>query len=742
MSDLIDTCSRCLQPKKISKSARMTQWIFICNCEGLNDTANSISYQLCKSCSKRIQSESSGSLTQWVFKEDFCKCVNKEVIDVSITPHKPDSTEIHNQSEQIKDLIEVDSDLLPVDRYLPIEKLGEGASGAVYLCKDRLLENEVAVKTLRFLNSEQLLSFQNEARLISQLTHPRVVKIMDFGATDAGYPYMVLEYIDGVNLKLLLLEKGRLSWEEACQIVVQMCEALTYTHGKGVYHRDLKPSNIMIEDLQECRIKLIDFGVAALKLDRESQVDYQGTTIVGTPAYMGPDQANGYSYDSRSEVYSIGCVLFELLTGEQLLLGETALETINRHINETIPPISKFIRDDYPKKLDKILSTCLAKNPDDRYQNVELLQNAFLDLFNSTETQNLSTKKLEAFRSVSKRVSGRKLFLSVVTIVVLFLSFSLLFPFVNRTPLENAEKPSPATKKIDAIGADLFSTKFQMNNSHGDWWWFNMSPMSDAEIKDLARLKNLRNLWIDVGSLSVDSILSLKKYKLKKLGLIDVPLSGEHMEALSQLSTLEELHLIENRIQSDDHFSSFKNLTDLKSLLINSQTITNNSIEILSKSTDLTILSLNGCKNISDVAIKSLTKMKNLERLSLADTSFTEDGIIKVTRLEKLIVLSLARLPCSKKSINEVSKMKLKKLSLRYCKLSKEDMKVLANIPSLEFLDVRDALNINAKLLRDFQIYRHQKNYNSCFISWRKRSSLMQAAEALDSTIDDYRIWK
>ncbi|MBK9143312.1 MAG: serine/threonine protein kinase [Candidatus Melainabacteria bacterium] len=274
--------------------------------------------------------------------------------------------------------IEVEADSFPLDRYLPLGELGRGASGTVYLCRDRVLGKEVAVKVLHLLTAEQLLLFQDEARALSKLEHHNIVSILDFGATDSGVPFMVLEHFPGENLTEYLERSGVMDEDTARQVFGQIMEGLAYSHSRGIFHRDLKPNNFMLRnagtDNLEVEVKIIDFGVARVAELSGRVTEYQGRTLAGTPFYMSPDVINGHAYSRASEVYSLGCVLFEALTGMKPFEADSALGTLALHAEVEAPRLSDVVDHQYSKHIEEFLAQCLEKDPEKRFATMEEAQ--------------------------------------------------------------------------------------------------------------------------------------------------------------------------------------------------------------------------------------------------------------------------------------------------------------------------------------------------------------------------------
>ncbi|MBX9695778.1 MAG: serine/threonine-protein kinase, partial [Cyanobacteria bacterium] len=325
---------------------------------------------ICAACKKQIGSRRHGSLTQFIFGPEQCSC--DKPVSLNMEPPSALQTNKHRaETDDDEASIEIDPATFPVDRYKPIALLGTGAAGKVYLCRDRHLANkQVAVKVLHRLTADQLIDFQEEARATSNLHHENIVSVIDFGVTQGSVPYMVMGYIPGVSLDSLLVREGSLSLEVAVAIGIQLCEALSYVHEQKILHRDIKPSNILVHESEaQLHITLIDFGVAKVKEVTGKGIRVGDQTLAGTPAYMAPDTVSGFEYDERSEVYSVGCVLFELLAGAPPLLHKSALSTLERHAREHAPSLESVAHRKFPPQLEAVVHQCLEPVPDKRIQS-------------------------------------------------------------------------------------------------------------------------------------------------------------------------------------------------------------------------------------------------------------------------------------------------------------------------------------------------------------------------------------
>ncbi|HET8528804.1 MAG TPA: Stk1 family PASTA domain-containing Ser/Thr kinase [Gaiellaceae bacterium] len=251
-------------------------------------------------------------------------------------------------------------------RYTVVRKLGAGGMANVYLAEDQELGRRVAIKILneRHANDEQFVErFRREAKNAAALSHPNIVSIYDRGEAEGTY-YIAMEYIDGRSLKELVVTRGPAPLTVAVEYARQILSALRFAHRHGIVHRDIKPHNVLVD--AEGRVKVTDFGIARAGT---SQMTEAGS-IVGTAQYLSPEQARGTNVDQRSDVYSLGIVLYELLTGTVPFTGDTPVEIAMKHLSAVPEPPSER-RPDVPRDLDLIVLRALAKDPEDRYQSAE-----------------------------------------------------------------------------------------------------------------------------------------------------------------------------------------------------------------------------------------------------------------------------------------------------------------------------------------------------------------------------------
>ena len=264
------------------------------------------------------------------------------------------------------------------DRYEVVKTIGEGGMANVYLARDIILDRNVAVKVLRgdLATDEKFVRrFQREALSASSLTHPNIVEIYDVGEDDGNY-YIVMEYIDGKDLKQLLKKRGNLTISEVVDIMLQITSAMSVAHDSLIIHRDLKPQNILIKEDGE--IKITDFGIAmALNATHLTQTN----SAMGSVHYFPPEQASGKGATLKSDVYSLGIMMYELLTGELPFRGDNAVEIALKHLKEPIPSI-RSINDNIPQSIENIIVTATAKNAKNRYNNARDMHEDLLTCLN------------------------------------------------------------------------------------------------------------------------------------------------------------------------------------------------------------------------------------------------------------------------------------------------------------------------------------------------------------------------
>ncbi|MGB8435292.1 MAG: serine/threonine-protein kinase, partial [Burkholderiales bacterium] len=257
------------------------------------------------------------------------------------------------------------SDTTKLGKFEVRREIGKGAMGVVYEGFDPMIERTVAIKTIRAENlqgddaQEQLARFRREAQSAGKLTHPNIVSVYDFGLDDGTY-YIAMEFVKGRELQDILGKNERFGVAGIVQVMTQLLEALDYSHRNGVVHRDIKPSNIIL--LDDGTVKVADFGIARI----ESSNLTQAGMVLGTPSYMSPEQFMGQTVDGRTDLFSSGVILYQLLTGEKPFTG--SVTTIMHKVLQEQPLPPSKLNVQVPRAFDAVVQKALAKRPDERYQ--------------------------------------------------------------------------------------------------------------------------------------------------------------------------------------------------------------------------------------------------------------------------------------------------------------------------------------------------------------------------------------
>jgi serine/threonine protein kinase len=271
-------------------------------------------------------------------------------------------------------------------RYEAVRLLGEGGMGRVYLARDLELNRQVVVKVMHdHIAADPTFRerFERETKLMTRLSHPYVVTLFDASVRDpvglnreSSSPCIVMEYVKGVNLDTLLARNGRFSPPRVGRLLGQLCEALQAAHDLDIIHRDLKPANIMVIDADTPRekIKVMDFGLAKQPGEMNKVTDTNVDFAVGTPGYMAPEQVRGEEIDYRSDLYSVGVIIYELLTGRLPFTGATSMDIMLAHATEAPPTFEQLgLADVIPESIEQVVMDCLAKHPEERPQSAREL---------------------------------------------------------------------------------------------------------------------------------------------------------------------------------------------------------------------------------------------------------------------------------------------------------------------------------------------------------------------------------
>lgn len=352
------------------------------------------------------------------------------------------------------------------DRYETLELIGQGGMGSVYKVRDRQLDTFFAIKLLKpelAKDKTSIKRFEQEAEAASRLTHEHLVTVYEHGCTSDGTPFIVMEFVGDGNLGQLIKERYRIESYEAIEIFIQICDALSYAHKAGVIHRDLKPSNIVVTQPNQARaaksdvsetdkstskllVKVTDFGIASVATENASASETLTKTgdVIGSPLYMSPEQCQGQSIDKRSDIYSLGCVMYTALTGKAPFEGMNSVQVILKQIQENAPPFPPRFMNSMNKELEKVIQKCLEKKKDDRYASVDDVKEHLLQIANGKSIKYVSSQQ----RSNIKFLLGSMALTIVLTTIF---ALGLYASSFNKPRIEAVASKPP----VEAVAAPV-----------------------------------------------------------------------------------------------------------------------------------------------------------------------------------------------------------------------------------------------------------------------------------------------
>lgn len=668
----------------------------------------------------------SGSLTQWILRSGKCKCQRQEV---KVLPTRPGTA---GDAASTEEELDVPAEKFPRDRYKPVALLGSGASGTVYLARDRLLSKKVAVKILNELNAKQLMQFQEEARTTSKLSHPNIIAILDFGPTDSGTPYMVLEYIDNaITLERYLEENGPLSVDDTIKVFSDVCEGLFYAHEQGVFHRDLKPTNILLIGSEDLSAKIIDFGVAKVKQETQEPTIYQGRTIAGTPGYMAPEQVVGKSYTVQADVYSIGAMLFEALTGKQPFAGHSTLEIIATQANAPIPSLREKSVTVFPDALEELVAKCLNRNPNSRFESANELKAAL------EEVESLPSNLVASHSPPSlsrRRTASGPLIVQILLVLSLcgWIGVQLFRPLdVKPTDfkigLQDNEFSSMTLSSEDAKATESLrvtkSSKYDTSYTGGiadldfdsdvvvkytpDRICY-LEHCSDESLGVIQGRKDIVDLRVRTGiDLHGIGLTKLNGIPLHALSIYPSSIDDRGLLSLPIFPRLGALSLPESKIEGST-LRQLEKQPKLTFINLGSSPLTDQGLRNLNGCKQLTEIEISGCRKVTGSTLSSLKVLPRLCTLGLSNTGVRPEFLCGVSSFPTLSRLELDSLKLDQKVVLMLATSKFGSLSLKNVELTDGDInRIVVGNKRLRILDLghRPSLSIRTiKNIADSQI--------------------------------------
>lgn len=497
-------CKNCGKATLRNRAGSVTSYFFqhnYCQCQKVRPTkeakpaASQANCPVCPSCGKAQPINSrQGSFTAFLFKELRCQCKNNATSSAGKSRQSPANRRTHaadraTQRRQFTESLRSNNaiasemferSILPpgtviADTFKIKTQIGLGGMGVVYLAEHLALRRKFALKILstEFVNEQNWLRFKAEAKILAGLNHSIFVKVYDLGIHDKSLPFYSMDYIEGKSLEEMLLERSSIELPQALEIFLQVLDGLAYAHRNGVIHRDIKPGNIMVSTINGATaVRVLDFGIS--KLIGSDSRDIQSLTamgeIFGSPSYMSPEQCSGSAVDARSDIYSIGCTLFEVLTGFVPYQGETALETVIMHQEHDLPTLSEVAPDKrFPVSIELVLAKCLAKKPGDRYQSAKELAIDLNRVKEGKDVQNYSSQiaviaKAPKTSNKILAVALLSAFLLLVCAFVLLLRSNQVVT-TSKTSVVKSNETAEATQGKDADLLNVMAAKQNQEHS-------------------------------------------------------------------------------------------------------------------------------------------------------------------------------------------------------------------------------------------------------------------------------------
>lgn len=622
------------------------------------------------------------------------------------------------------------------ENYEIISLIGVGGMGYVYRVRHRILQKQYAMKTLSSQHVSEIAwrRLQVEAQAIARMNHPNIVGIHNLGLHEDRLPYYVMDLLDGEALADRL-KRGSLTLAQALPIFIEVCKGLGYAHKKGIIHRDIKPGNIILlkePDSSGAKVKIVDFGIA--KLSGASDPNNQNLTCIGevfgSPYYMSPEQCEGKRIDARSDIYSVGCTLFEALVGHPPFKGNNPVQTMVMHQSHEPPSMSAASGKNFPDEIEELVATLLAKAPMDRYQSLDKVAEDLQSIAAGREVQTKALFDTHSFftpneddeeegQPTGKLATGVILAVATATILAAAATCFFIVKQIKQAPNSKQIAANAAVTAVEAPVAKPVSTaddtKAKAISSPEKQPFSHLTVGPDGkQVKQfdfptdnyLGRMiiGESTEYWSAKGSkqFPTDTKLELvaspqlmdQLYNLERFRSDDlwgIRLFQQAMPPVKQGSGNGEFMLPESYESNIElAIKHLQRLTGLRKLdLLECPNATDKCIAQINKLPNLTVLRASKT-NISGQGLSELTRIKELEKLTYSEGTHLSTLLKALAGSKKLTTLGLDR-PASRTLTQSDLKLiasckNLTRLDLDDCKLDREGLAILATLPHLKML--------------------------------------------------------
>ncbi|MBS1957580.1 MAG: serine/threonine protein kinase [Cyanobacteria bacterium SZAS-4] len=608
------------------------------------------------------------------------------------------------------------------ERYEIISILGRGGCGCVYKVVQVALKKQFALKTLNRINTSEVTTMRlhKEAQAASRLQHPNLVRAVDFGMIDGTQPYLVMDLVEGPTLSEYLKLHGKTSVKDAIQLFLPLCNALAYAHEQGVVHRDLKPSNVILSSGDTGSLKfvpkIVDFGIAKLNsADGTHAMTLTATgDIFGTPLYMSPEQCMGTGVDGRSDIYALGCMLFETITGAPPFGGNNPLEIMMQHNTAVMPSLKEAsLGESFPPALEKVIGRMLAKDPRERYQDCAAVAHDLSAIERGDfKAISLSPEAIALQQKHQKQISTSLVSAAIGVVCGAVIGYAAnqflapsQTPTVPKTPLpKSATEEGTGVYYLDtgfsyysknAADKKIFTFPPSRKHSLGQISWWQDGKLHSVEAKGTQEVpkdakllfkiesemlvapdlwprfhpRELEGVLIDLHSCYVDedplnqSVREITQQDgLRILTLNEKVILPKTLSLIGRLPRLRWLALDHMTIDEEQltgkQAAQLENLLDLSVLRFEKITAATPVLEKLSKSSSLRRFALEGCGQLTAEDIQNISRIKSLEVLAVHAADLPEmDILTEFAKLTKLKYLMCDGRLLDKASLGTIAKL-------------------------------------------------------------------------------------
>ncbi|MDQ5938089.1 MAG: eukaryotic-like serine/threonine-protein kinase [Cyanobacteriota bacterium erpe_2018_sw_21hr_WHONDRS-SW48-000092_B_bin.40] len=744
-------CKQCGKPLVSTRAGSFTSYFFqqnYCHCNnsrvgapgqsadkarssGTSSGKNLSTELVCGRCGKSAAEKRAGSFTSFLFQELRCQCAqpalpkkvrltrsNTQVRRQAMAEKRGYTASFKVNAESGRKIAQLDFSPGTVigGAFKIVSVIGEGGMGIVYLAQHLSLNQPYALKILSpsIVSEQSWLRFKAEAKTLAALNHSGLVRVYDLGIHENRVPYYSMDYLEGETLEDLLVRKGAQDLEYTISIFLSVLDALAYAHRNNVVHRDIKPANIFICRNQE--IKILDFGISKLLGEKHNQELTAVGEVFGSPYYMSPEQCRGEQIDFRSDIYSVGCSLFETLTGYVPYESPSSLEIAMLHEEAQIPLLSDVCDIAFPPSLDLVLDRCLAKLPQDRYQSAKEMA---IDLTRIRDGKNLETyvgapriarSDSQADQADSKGALllgyglGAILALGLAGAAVFVIAFQPMVPtgkpVVDKTlatgGLRNLPRMTDVGEEMSARShvespQDLETMAFlekrfkyysQIVTKNGEKYRVFTFPAGVSLGNFYWRSEGRNHEHAASGTFELPLRLKLA---LKSNANVQL-----HPRLLNYFRSddLKALALASEPTKVDVMLSSIAKLTSLETLSLQAMELNPDSTAYLNRLTNLKSLAFYSCK-IDPAVFANLIPISKVQTLFFDGGANVSAQIKVIANNAHLESLTISSAVLSKDDLKAVSSMaSLRTLSLQYSSLTNDDLKMLTALTNLRDLDI------------------------------------------------------